>query len=177
VVARGILVDLLVADGRLDEARPLAEEAARIAPVYAPAHYDLGRLRYLEAQALERAGADPARVAALREAALPELAAGLRLANEPETAFRSGFAAGSALSELGRPAEAAGSFEAALAARPERPPAGTEAAAWWWRCQRGLVAALAARGDRVRAAALIDELRRRYPGDPEAASLGSILGP
>jgi tetratricopeptide (TPR) repeat protein len=177
VVARSTLFDLLLAATRIDEAESVAAEVVRRFPLYAPGRYDLGRLRYLQAENLERDGGEPQRVRDHFEAALRELREGLRLSSDEATSFNCGFAAGSALARLGRPAEAVPLFERALAVRPDRPALGGAETAWWWRCQIGLVRALAASGNDARARERAERLEQEYSGALELAEIRRALGP
>src|SRR5262249_34525279 len=86
-VALPTLTDLLISEGRREEARGLAERAARISPVYASPRYDLGRIAFLDAEDLKRSGSAPEAVRARLEEGLRALEQGLALADDAGTTF------------------------------------------------------------------------------------------
>lgn len=179
-VAAGNLVDLLIGTSRLAEAEPLARAAVARSPVYAPLRYDLGRLLYFQATGLRESGAGEAIVHPRLEAALAELTKGSELASDASTRFRCAYAAGRALTDLGRREEAVGAFERAVAALPDPPPReGSDGAdeAWWWQCQGELISSLAATGRSAEARGRREDLLRRFPGDPRASRLPVPSGP
>ena len=175
-VAAEMLLDLLIAQDRLDEAEPSAHEAIARSPVSAPLRYALGRILYARANE-QREHGDPGSAHDSFAAALAELRRGLDLATDPGTTFRCAFAAGRILKETERAPEAVSAFERALTAMPD-PPGSADAAldAWWWQCQTDLVACLETSKRPAEARARRDDLARRFPADPRAAKLATPGG-
>jgi 4-amino-4-deoxy-L-arabinose transferase-like glycosyltransferase len=166
-VASSSLFDLLFTAGRRDEARTVGLQSVERSPLFAPGHYDLGRLAFAEAEDLKARGAGVDAVRARYAEALRESERGLQLAGDELTAFRCAYAAGHIHTALGEPAAAVPAYERALAARPD--PAGhadAGAADWWWQCQSELLAALRASGRDGEANARRQALAARFPGDP-----------
>jgi Tfp pilus assembly protein PilF len=160
----GVLFELELEEGRLAEARAIAERMRERLPQFATGLYDLGRVAVVEAD--QAAGAGTTAVArAKREQALEAFE---RCSTETASsdAFACAYGAGLLLGQLGRPGEAVARFERSIALL-----GGPDRDGWFWRAQAACLEALQASGRAAEASARAEDLARRYPNDPRALAL------